>query len=268
MLAIFRPAFVALATRATTISVLTLCVMMPLGAGAQTATQAAVVTVAVASNFTAPMKLIATEFEQDTGYRVALSFGGTGSFYAQIKNGAPFDVFLAADTKTPARLVQEDMALSDSHFTYAVGRLVLWSATAGLIDDAGKVLRNPTIDRIAIADPKLAPYGAAAQEVIERLGLTHELQPKLVQGKNISQAYQFVASGNAQIGFVALSQVFANGELKEGSAWVVPNHDHAPIAQDAVLLRAGQGNQAADALLAYLKTDKARKVMKSFGYQY
>jgi len=268
MFKLFRPVVTAVLTGATTMTVLTLGALMPLGAGAQTATQSAVVTVAVASNFTAPMKLIATEFEQDTGYQVALSFGGTGSFYAQIKNGAPFDVFLAADTRTPARLVQEGLALSDSRFTYAVGRLVLWSNNPDLVDGTDTILTSTDINRIAIADPKLAPYGAAAQQVIERLGLTQALQPKLVQGKNISQAYQFVASGNAQIGFVALSQVFANGKLKEGSGWIVPKQDHTPIDQDAVLLIKGQGNSAAHALLEYLKTDKPRQVIQSYGYQY
>jgi len=241
---------------------------MPAGAGEQPSVQASVVTVAVASNFSAPMKVIATEFEQATGHKVTSSFGGTGSFYAQIKNGAPFDLFLSADAQTPARLVQEGVAVADSRFTYAVGRLVLWSTTPGLVDGTGAILGSAAIDRIAIADPKLAPYGAAAQQVIERLGLMQALRPKLVQGKNISQTYQFVASGNAQLGFVALSQVFVNGELKAGSGWVVPSDDHTPISQDAVLLIAGQGNPAAHAFLAYLQSDKARKVIELYGYQY
>ena len=255
-------------TVATFTTVLMAQALMPAGAGEQPSVQASVVTVAVASNFSAPMKVIATEFEQATGHKVTSSFGGTGSFYAQIKNGAPFDLFLSADAQTPARLVQEGVAVADSRFTYAVGRLVLWSTTPGLVDGTGAILGSAAIDRIAIADPKLAPYGAAAQQVIERLGLMQALRPKLVQGKNISQTYQFVASGNAQLGFVALSQVFVNGELKAGSGWVVPSDDHTPISQDAVLLIAGQGNPAAHAFLAYLQSDKARKVIESYGYQY
>ncbi len=228
---------------------------------------AAEVTVAVAANFAAPMKRIAADFERETGHQAKLSFGGTGSFYAQIKNGAPFDVLLAADTKTPALLIDDGLAVPGSAFTYATGRLALWSKQPGLVDAQGEVLASEKLSRIAIADPKLAPYGQAAYEVIARLGLTQTLARKLVQGKNIAQTFQFVSSGNAQLGFVALSQVFANGKLKEGSGWIVPNDYHAPIKQDAVLVAGSQSNLAAVALLDYLKSDQARQVIASFGYQ-
>lgn len=229
--------------------------------------QATEVNAAVAANFTAPMKLIAAEFERDTGHQVKLSFGATGQFYAQIKNGAPFDVLLAADAKTPAKLEEEGLAVSDTRFTYATGKLVLWSKNPSLIDDSPQVLRSQQFDKIAVANPKLAPYGAAAAQVIERLGLAQTLAPKLVEGSSIGQAFQFVSSGNAQLGFVALSQVFANGQIKEGSGWIVPGDYYSPIKQDVVLLKGGGQNPAAKALLDYLKGDKAKKIIVSFGYQ-
>ena len=229
-------------------------------------TQAAEVMVAVAANFTAPMKMLAKSFEQDTGHKLVLSFGSTGSFYAQIKNGAPFDVLLAADSDTPLRLQKDGLGVAGSRFTYATGRLVLWSPKAGVVDDQGSVLRSGKFQRLAIANPKLAPYGAAAMQVLAKLGLEAVLQPKLVQGENIAQAYQFTASENAQLGFVALSQVFMQGNLSQGSAWVVPAHLHAPLQQDAIVLRRGQDNPGAQALMAYLQSEKARRTLQSFGY--
>ena len=229
--------------------------------------QPAKVTVAVAANFAAPMKLIAADFERDTGYETTLSLGGTGSFYAQITNGAPFDVFLAADARTPALLVQEGLAVPGTVFTYATGKLVLWSKHPGLVDDHGDVLVSDKFAKLAVAEPKLAPYGQAAQEVMARLGLTEALASKLVQGKNIAQTFQFVSSGNAQLGFVALSQVFVDGKFKEGSGWIVPSSYHTPIEQNAVLLARGEHNEAALALIGYLKSKKARQVIESFGYQ-
>lgn len=225
------------------------------------------VLVAVASNFTAPMRIIAAEFEKDTGHVAKLSFGGTGQFYAQVKNGAPFDVLLAADTKTPTRLQEEGVAVPGSRFTYAIGKLVLWSKDAELVDDQAAILSTDRFNKLAIANPKLAPYGQAAIETIEQLGLSHQLSPKLVEGSNIGQTFQFVSSGNAQLGFVALSQVFADGKLKDGSGWIVPGQYHAPIKQDAVLLKSGQDNKAAIALLDYLRTDKTKKLIESFGYE-
>ena len=219
------------------------------------------VKVAVAANFTAPMKEITARFEQVSGHRVLASFGSTGKLYAQIKHGAPFEALLAADAKTPARLVEEGLA-SDA-FTYAIGRLVLWSADEGLVDGAGKVLAAGGFDKLAIANPKTAPYGAAAVQVMESLGLYAALAPKLVRGDNIAQTYQFVLSRNAALGFVALSQVVTEAS---GSGWRVPQALYDPIRQDAVLLEAGQGRPAAVALLEYLRGPEARAVIESFGY--
>lgn len=227
---------------------------------------AAEVSVAVAANFTAPMKIIAGHFERDTGHKATLSFGGTGQFYAQIRNGAPFQVLLAADTETPAKIEHEGLGVPGSRFTYAIGKLVLWSKQPGVVDDTGAILKSGNLGKIAIANPKLAPYGAAAMQVMNALGVTSRLTPKLAEASNIGQAFQYVASGNAQIGFVALSQVLENGTLKEGSAWIVPSNLYSPIQQDAVLLKAGDNNPAAQALLNYLRTDAAKQVMTSFGY--
>lgn len=230
--------------------------------------QAAEVSVAVAANFTAPMQQIAKAFEQDTGHRAKLSFGATGAFYAQIKNGAPFEVLLAADEATAAKIEQEGLGVAGSRFSYARGRLVLWSSLPEMVDDQGEVLRSGTFKRIAVANPKLAPYGTAAMEVLTKLGLLADLQPKMVQGDNIAQTYQFVATENAQLGFVALSQVIRDGKISQGSAWVVPAHLHAPIRQDALLLRSGKENPAATALMVFLKGEKAQAVIRSFGYEF
>lgn len=229
---------------------------------------AAEVTVAVAANFTAPMQKIAEAFAQETGHKAVLAFGATGKFYAQIKNGAPFQVLLAADNETPAKLEKEGFAVAGTRFTYATGRLVLWSAQPGLVDDKGDVLRTSQDGKVALADPKLAPYGAAAIETMTRLGLLERLQPRFVQGENIGQAYQFVATGNAPMGFVALSQVMADGRIDKGSAWVVPAKLHAPILQDAVLLNPGKDNLAALALTRYLRSEKTRAIILSYGYEF
>ena len=228
---------------------------------------AAEVQVAVASNFTTPMRKIAAAFEADSGHKALLSFGATGAFYAQIVNGAPFQLLLSADDETPARLEREGATVARSRFTYAIGRLVLWSAQPGLVDGRGEVLRKPGEGRIAIANPKLAPYGAAAIDALTALGLLQTLQRRFVQGENIAQTYQFVATGNAPLGFVALSQVMLDGRIAMGSAWVVPAGLHAPIRQDAVVLAAGKNNAAAAALAAYLKGDKARAIIRTFGYE-
>jgi molybdate transport system substrate-binding protein len=224
------------------------------------------VQLAVAANFTAPMKEIAAQFEKDTGHKVQAAFGSTGKFYAQIQNGAPFDILLAADDETPAKLEKEGAAVAHSRFTYAIGKLVLWSAQPGYVDDKGEVLKKGSYAHLAIANPKLAPYGAAAVEVLKRRNLFDSLAPKFVQGENIAQAHQFVVSGAAPLGFVAMSQVLENGKLKSGSAWYIPADMYTPIRQDAVVLMRGKGKPAADAFLAYLKGDKAKTVIRAYGY--
>jgi molybdate transport system substrate-binding protein len=229
--------------------------------------QAGEVSVAVAANFAMPMQKIAAAFEQSTGHHAVLAFGSTGRFYAQVKAGAPFQVLLAADAGTPAKLESEGFAVRGSRFTYATGRLVLWSLTPGLVDGRGDVLRQPGTGKIAIADPRLAPYGAAAMQAIGKLGLTTALQPRLVVADNIAQAYQFANTGNAQLGFLALSQVMLDGRIGTGSAWLVPQSLHAPIRQDAVLLNPGKGNPAAAALLDFLRGDAARAIILAHGYQ-
>lgn len=234
--------------------------------GASLASRAAEVQVAVAANFFAPMKAIAAEFEKTTGHRAVLSSAATGKFYAQIQSGAPFDVFLAADDETPARLDKENATVAGSRFTYATGKLVLWSAKPNLVDAKGEVLKSAKFAHIALAAPKLAPYGAAAVETLTRLGLLAQLEPRFVQGESIGQAFSFVSTGNAELGFVALSQVWENGKLRSGSAWIVPAELHGPIRQDAVLLARGKDNAAAAALMAYLKSDAAKAVIRSFGY--
>lgn len=229
--------------------------------------RADVVQVAVAANFTAPMQRIAAEFESQSGHRLLLSFGATGKFHAQIRNGAPFEVLLAADDATPARLEAEGAAVAGSRFPYAIGRLVLWSARPGFVDAEARVLREGSFRHLAIANPKTAPYGAAAVQTLERLKLLDALAPKFVQGENIAQAQQFVASGNAELGFVALSQVWRDGKLVQGSGWVVPEGLHEPIRQDAVLLLPGRDRPAAQALLRYLRGERARLLIGSFGYE-
>ena len=225
------------------------------------------VQVAVAANFTAPMKRIVEEFETGTGHKVSVSYGATGKFYAQITNGAPFEVFLSADDETPARLEKEGFAVPGSRVTYAVGRLVLWSADPALIDDKAAVLVKNDFKYLAIAAPKLAPYGAAAVEALNKIGLLPLLQPKLVTGESVGQTFSMVGSGNAELGFVAMSQVYEGGKLKSGSAWVVPANLHSPLRQDAVLLVRGKSNPAALQLLGFLKSGQARAIMNAFGYE-
>lgn len=226
------------------------------------------VLVAVASNFTAPMQQIAAEFEKETGHQVKLSFGSTGKFYAQIRNGAPFEVLLAADNETPAKLEKELLTAPHTRFTYAIGKLVLWSAQAGYVDDQGAVLKTGDFKHLALANPKTAPYGAAAIQTMTQLGVLGAIQPKIVQGENITQNYQFVATGNAQLGFVALSQVFKDGKFTSGSAWRVPANLYDPILQEAVVLDKGRHKPAALALVNYLKTDKARAIITAYGYAF
>jgi len=235
---------------------------------AASAAQGAGVSVAVAANFTAPMQKIAAVFEQDTGHKATLSFGATGKLYAQIANGAPFGILLAAEDSTPEKIAKEGLGDGATRFTYAIGQLVLWSKQAGYVDADGKVLNKSDWKHIAIANPKLAPYGLAAMQTLDKLGLTAQVQPRVVQGENIAQTYQFVASGNAPLGFVALSQVMEDGRLREGSAWMVPASMHEAIRQDAIVLKAAQDNAAAAALMQYLRGDKARAIIRSYGYAF
>jgi molybdate transport system substrate-binding protein len=228
--------------------------------------QAGDVQVAVAANFTAPMQKIAAEFEKDTGHKAVLAFGATGKFYAQIANGAPFEVLLAADDETPARLEADHLTVPGTRFTYATGKLVLWSAQDGYVDGQGQVLKTGHYAHLAIANPKTAPYGAAAVETLTRLNLYDRVQGKLVQGENVAQTHQFVSTGNAPLGFVALSQVYRDGRFTSGSGWIVPANLHSPIRQDAVILAKGGANPAARALADYLKSNKARDIIRSYGY--
>ncbi|MFT4193757.1 molybdate ABC transporter substrate-binding protein [Ottowia sp.] len=227
---------------------------------------AGTVQVAVAANFTEPAKALAAVLEKTTGHEAKLSFGASGAFYTQIKNGAPFDVFLSADDERPARLEQEGDTVPGTRFTYATGQLVLWSAKPGFVDDKGEVLKGGQFNKIAVANPKNAPYGAAAVEAMNKLGLQAALQPKLVTGESIGQTYNFIATGNAELGFVALSQVLDGGKLKGGSMWLVPGHLHAPIVQDAVVLRRAQGNAAAKAWMELLRSPRTKDLIRSYGY--
>ncbi|KUM39952.1 molybdate ABC transporter substrate-binding protein [Pseudomonas sp. EpS/L25] len=225
------------------------------------------VQVAVAANFSAPLKAIAERFAQDTGHHLVISSGATGQLYAQIKNGAPFEVFLSADDSTPAKLEGEGAAVKGSRFTYAIGTLALWSPKTGYVDGKGAVLKQNGFTHLAVANPKTAPYGLAATQVLDKLGLTEAVKTRLVEGQNITQTYQFVATGNAELGFVALSQIYQDGKVKEGSAWIVPAELYEPIRQDAVLLEPGKDQAAAKALLAYLKGPQAAAVLKAYGYR-
>ncbi|MCK9606833.1 MAG: molybdate ABC transporter substrate-binding protein [Methylomonas sp.] len=224
------------------------------------------VLVAVASNFTKPMTEIAEVFAKETGHTAKLSFGSSGKIVSQLENGAPFEMFLSADDEKPLKLEQAGLTVPGSRFTYALGSLVLWSAKPGYVDDQGQILSKGGFSHLALADPKLAPYGAAAIQVLKNMGLQDKLQPLLVQGENISQTHQFVSTGNAELGFVALSQVITDAKISEGSGWVVPAAMHTPIRQDAVLMKTGAENPAASALLAFLKAVPAKAIIEKYGY--
>ena len=220
--------------------------------------------VAVAANFTEPAKEIAAKFEAKTGDKVVLSFGSSGQFYTQIANGAPYEIFLSADSERPTKAEAEGLAVAGTRFTYATGRLVLWSKTPGLVDAKGAVLAKGGFEKLAIADPKAAPYGLAAVETLTRLKLYDSLKPKIVTGSSITQAFQYVQTGAAELGFVALSQVINE---QGGSRWVVPAHDHTPIDQQAVLLKTGADSATAKAFLRYLKSTDAKAIIKRYGYE-
>lgn len=220
--------------------------------------------VAVAANFTEAAREIAARFKARTGHEASLSFGSSGQFYTQIANGAPYEVFLSADAERPQRAEAEGLAVPGSRFTYATGRLVLWSQTPGLVDNKGAVLAKGNFQKLSLADPKGAPYGQAAIETLTRLKLYDVLRPKIVTGSSITQAYQYVRTGAAELGFVALSQVA--GE-KGGSRWLVPAADHSPIEQQAVLLKTGANSAAAKAFLTFLKSGEAKAIIRRYGYE-
>ncbi|TAJ71632.1 MAG: molybdate ABC transporter substrate-binding protein [Phenylobacterium sp.] len=225
---------------------------------------AAEVKVAVAANFAEPAREIAARFKARTGHDAVLSVGSSGQFYAQIANGAPFGVFLSADRERPEKAEAEGLGVPGSRFTYAVGRLVLYSKTPGLVDGRGAILKTGKFNKIAIADPKTAPYGVAAVETMRKLGVYDALSPKLVQGTSITQAYQFIDTGAAELGFVALSQVVA---VKGGSRWTVPAANHTPIDQQAVLLKTAAGDPAARAFMSFLRSAEVRAIIRKYGYE-
>lgn len=242
-----------------------LLVICVLGVLALTSSAMAAVTkVAVAANFAEPAKAIAARFKVRTGHEATLSFGSSGQFYAQIANGAPFEVFLSADRERPEKAEAEGLAVAGSRFTYAVGRLVLFSRTPGLVDARGALLKSGRFQKLAVADPQTAPYGAAAVETMKKLGVHDALRSRLVRGNSIAQAFQFVDTGAAELGFVALSQVTA---AKGGSRWIVPAANHAPIDQQAVLLKAGADNPAAQAFMRFLRSPEARATVRRYGYE-
>ena len=219
--------------------------------------------VAVAANFSRPAEMLVEQFELLQPHEIELVFGSSARFYAQVQNGAPFDAFLSADREKPRLLTEEGLAAADSLRTYAIGRLVFWTAEPSLAVTSESLTANAD-GKIALANPRLAPYGLAAREAIDNLGLGEQLADSLIMGENISQAYQFVATGNAPLGFVALSQVGRNGAIEQGSGWLVPAELHSPIRQYAVLL--DEENAAAAAFLEFLRSPEARRIIYSFGY--
>jgi molybdate transport system substrate-binding protein len=230
---------------------------------------AATTLVAVASDFTKPMTEIAAAFEKTTGHTAKLSFGSSGKAFAQIQSGAPFEVYLSASEKYPLELEKNGFAVIDSHFVYAIGKLVLWSAIPGYVDDQGKILTTGGFKHIALADPTHAPYGVVAEDVMKSLGVLDKLRPLFVQGENISQTFQFVNTGNAELGFVGLAQVIdVNSEKKigSGSGWIIPENLHSPFRQMAVLLKTGAENPAAHALVDFLKSPTALAIIEKYGF--
>lgn len=221
------------------------------------------VLVAVASNFTLPMEKIMAEFQKETGHKVSASYGSTGKFYTQIVNGAPFEILLAADEEHPDKLMSAGFAEAQSDFVYAIGKLALWSPKEGFIDSQGKVLSSAGFRHLSMASPQMAPYGAAAEQVLKKMELWKKLQDKIIYGENISQAHQFIASGNAELGFVSLSQV----KEAKGSIWVVSRDNYKPLKQKAALLKAGKDKKTAQLFLKFIRTEKARRLIQEFGYE-
>lgn len=213
------------------------------------------------------MKKIAVRFQKETAHQVNLSFGSSGKFFAQISNDAPYDIFFSADQQKPKALESSKLSVPDSRFTYAIGSLALWSADSNLIDNKGEILKSENFNKLAIANPKLAPYGVAAIQALKKLKLYKPLSSKLVQGENIAQTYQFVATGNAQLGLVALSQIMQKAEVIKGSAWPIPASMHKPIRQDALLLKQAKDKPAAKRFLKFFQKQAIKEIISSYGYK-
>ncbi|SJM94341.1 Molybdate-binding periplasmic protein [Crenothrix polyspora] len=230
--------------------------------------QAATTLVAVASDFTKPMNEIAAAFEKATGHSANSSFGSSGKFFAQIQNGAPFEVYLSASEKYPLELEKSGHAVANSRFIYAIGKLVLWSATPSYVDPQGEILKTGQFKHIALADPSHAPYGVVAEDVMQQLGVLDKLRPLFVMGENIAQTFQFVSTGNAELGFVGLAQVINvdTGKIGSGSGWIIPDNLHRPFNQTAQLLKKGAENPAALALMEFLKSPTALTIIKKYGF--
>jgi molybdate transport system substrate-binding protein len=224
------------------------------------------VLVAVAANFVPPFREIAIEFERTTGHNVQVAAGSSGNFYSQIKNGAPFDVFFSADNERPKLLGEEGFGVKDSRFTYAIGRLVLWSPNADLIKGE-ETPRFKQYKRLAMANPKTAPYGVAAMQAMQKLELWEGIQSQIVMGESLGQTMGFIESGNAQLGFVALSQVLDPKIKGKGSRWDVPTNLHEPIKQDVILLTKGKNNPAAKALMEFMGSPQAKAIIERYGYE-
>ena len=222
--------------------------------------------IAVATNFKETAEELKREFEAGGGPRITFTAGSTGKLYAQIVHGAPFDAFLAADRERPMRLEKEGRAVPGSRFTYAVGRLTLWSRDPKLVREGGEVLHSGRLRKVAVANPRLAPYGAAAEQVLVKLGLLATLEPRMVIGENVGQAFALAATGAADLGFVALSSILAPGGPEDGSRWDVPDDLYAPIRQDAVLLRCAEENCAAAEFLDFLAGPRAGAILEQRGY--
>ena len=223
--------------------------------------------ISVASNFSGAFEELEQVFEMESGHLIETVFGSSGRFFEQINNGAPFHAFLSADQEKPDALQKAGLVVEESRFTYALGKLVLWSSQSNLVDSSGQVLKQNNFRRLAIANPRLAPYGIAAMEVLENLDLASGIQGKIIQGENIAQTYQFVSTGNVELGLVAFSQVYRQDRIVSGSSWIIPADHYNPVRQDAVLLRRGANNQAAIAFLKFIRSEAGRAIIESFGYK-
>jgi molybdate transport system substrate-binding protein len=244
---------------------ITIMVAMSLTGIGVTPALAEQVLVAVAANFLPPFRELAVEFEATTGHNVRVVAGSTGNFYAQIRNGAPFDIFFSADVERPTLLEEEGLALKGSRLTYAIGRLVLWSPDPSFVK-GDSTLNSEYFKHLAIANPKTAPYGGAAMQTMQKLGLWEKLQPRIVMGENLGQTMGFIESGNAELGFVALSQVLDPKLKNKGSRWDVPTDLHQPIKQAVVLLEKGKANPAARAMLEFIRSPQAQAIIARYGY--